>query len=164
MDLRYEEWLPGAVGLKEVVTAYWRVAGNASKVPSSAVLPDGHVELVFNLGDPVGLVGPAYTGDQPHRAVVGPLTRAIRLHYQGRVNTFGIRFHPARGAGFLALSATSLKDKLLPLAQVSGYLDQALSCLLAANWSPDTECCRTALDQVLLQQLASSCPPDMPVT
>ncbi len=60
MDLRYEEWLPDAVGLG-VVTAYWRVAGDASKVPSSAVLPDGHVELVF-----------------------------IRLEYLGPVNTFGI--------------------------------------------------------------------------
>jgi AraC-like DNA-binding protein len=163
MDLRYEEWLPDAVGLKGVVTAYWRVAGDASKVPSSAVLPDGHVELVFNLGDPVGLAGPAYTGNQPDRAVVGPLSRAIRLEYRGPVNTFGIRFHPARGAAFLGQPATSLRDKLLPLGQVCGPLDRTLSCLLAGNWSPDTGSCRAALDEVLLEQLASSSPADTPV-
>jgi AraC-like DNA-binding protein len=143
-----------------VVTAYWRVAGDASKVPSSAILPDGHVELVFNLGDPVGLAGPAYTGNQPDRAVVGSLSRAIRLEYRGPVNTFGIRFHPARGAAFLGQPATSLTDKLLPLAQVSSRLDRSLSCLLAGDWSPDTESCRALLDEVLLEQRASSSPAD----
>jgi AraC-like DNA-binding protein len=163
MDLRYEEWLPDAHGLKKVVTAYWRVFGDASKVPSSAILPDGHVELVFNLGDPVGLSGPAYTGDQPERSVVGPLSCAIRLEYRGPVNTFGIRFHPARGAGFLGRSATSLTDTLVPLAQVSSTLDNSLSRLLAGNWCPEMATCRAALDQVLLEQLAASSPADMPI-
>jgi len=163
MDLRYEEWLPDAAALKGVVTAYWCVAGDASKVPSSAILPDGHVELVFNLGDPVGLAGPAYTGDQPDRAVVGPLSRAIQMEYRGHVDTFDIRFHPARGAAFFGQRGTSLTDKLLPLAQVSGTLDRALSCLLAGDWSPETESRRAALDEVLLEQLASSSPADTPV-
>jgi hypothetical protein len=38
MDIRYDEWLPVAEGLKGVVTAYWRVDGEASQVPSSAIL------------------------------------------------------------------------------------------------------------------------------
>lgn len=160
MDLRYDEWLPDAARLKGVVTAYWRVVGDASKVPSSAVLPDGHVELVFNLGDPVRLAGPAYTGNQPDRCVVGPLSAAISLKYCGPVNTFGIRFHPARGAAFLGHRATALTDKLLPLAQVSSTLDRALSYLFAGNWSPEPEGCRAELDQVLLEQMALSFPED----
>jgi hypothetical protein len=163
MDFRYEEWLPEAAGLKGVVTAYWRVAGDASRVPSSAILPDGHVEVVFNFGDPVGLAGPAYTGDQPDRVVVGPLSRAIHMEYRGPVSTFGIRFHPARGAAFLGQPATLLADKLLPLAQVSSPLDRTLSRLFAGDWSPDTESCRAALDQALLEQLASSSPADTPI-
>jgi len=74
MDLRYEEWLPGP-GLEGVVSAYWRVAGDPSKVPSSAVLPDGHVELTINRGAPVGLAGPAYTGLQPERAEMAAVGR-----------------------------------------------------------------------------------------
>jgi hypothetical protein len=135
VDLRYGEWLP-APGLNGVVTAYWRVQGDASNVPSSAVLPDGHVELVFNFGDPVGLAGPAYTGDQPDRAVVGPLSSAVRLKYRGPVYTFGIRLHPARGAAFLGQPATFLTDKILPLVQVSGTVDHALS-----NQKPDVQNC-----------------------
>jgi AraC-like DNA-binding protein len=163
MDLRYEEWIPDAPALHGIVTAYWRVAGDASKVPSSAVLPDGHVELVFNMGDPVGLVGPAYTGDQPDRAVVGPLSRAIRLEYRGPVNTVGVRFHPARGAAFFGRPATSLTDKLLPLVEVRAVLDRSFSSLLVGNWSPDTKGGRAALDEVLLGQLASSSPTDTAV-
>ncbi len=41
MDIRYDEWLPGP-GLEGTVTAYWRVSGDGTKVPSPAVLPDGH--------------------------------------------------------------------------------------------------------------------------
>jgi AraC-like DNA-binding protein len=163
MDIRYDEWLPAAEGLKGVVTAYWRVDGEGSQVPSSAILPDGHVEVVFNLGYPVGLSGPAYTGDQPNRAVVGPLTQAVRLEYRGPVNTFGIRFHPARGAAFLAKPATSLTDKLLPLAQVSSRLDNTFASLLTADWRSDAEACRAAVDRVLLDELASSSAADMPI-
>jgi len=126
-------------------------------------LPDGHVEIVFNFGDSVGLVGPAYTGDQPARAVVGLLSYAVRLEYRGPVNTFGIRFHPARGAAFLGQRAPALKDKLLPLADLSGSLDRAFSRLFTADWSSEEENSRSALDQVLVEQLASSSPVDTPI-
>lgn len=159
MDIRYEEWLPGR-SLERIVAAYWRVVGDASKVPTSAILPDGHVELVFNLGHPVRLAGPAYTGDQPARAVVGPLSRAIRLKYRGWVSTFGIRFHPARGAGFLGQPAIALTDKLVPLGQVCAPLDRALSRLCVKNGGMETNAGRSALDRVLLQQLPSALPPD----
>lgn len=160
MELRYEEWLPATAGLKRVVTAYWQVVGDGSKVPSAAVLPDGHVELVFNFGAAVGLSGPAFTGDQPPSVVVGPLSQAVKMEYRGPVNTFGIRFHPARGAAFFGQPAPALADKLLPLAQVSAPLDNAFSSLLAPDWSPESQGARAALDHLLLEQLASSSPVD----
>jgi AraC-like DNA-binding protein len=163
MDIRYEEWLPDSSALAALVPAYWRVSGDGSHVPSSAVLPDGHVELVFNLGAPVGLSGPAYRGDQPQRAVVGPLSKALRLEYQGPVDTFGIRFHPARGAGFFGRLATQVVEKLLPLAEVSANLDRAVARLLAEHPNAGSDVFRAALDQVLLQQLPLALPPDTEV-
>jgi hypothetical protein len=112
-----------------------------------------HIELVFNLGDSVYLDGPAYTGDQPERVVFGPLSQAIRMKYGGRVQTFGIRFHPARGAGFLGQTAPTLTDKLVPLAQVCQTLDRSFSQLLAENGSRDTEAGPLALDRMLLGHL-----------
>lgn len=162
MDIRYEEWLPGA-GLEGLVTAYWRVSGDGSNFPPSAVLPDGHVELVFNLGDPVGLAGPAYTGDQPPRTVVGPLSMALRLEYRGRVDTFGIRFHPARGAGFLGKLGTELTETLQPLSEVRPLLERSFIQLLFEQPSPGTSLFRGALDRVLLDQLSSALPADTSV-
>jgi AraC-like DNA-binding protein len=163
MDIRYEEWLSESDRLAGVVTAYWRVFGDGSNVPTSAVLPDGHVELVFNLGDPVGLVGPAYTGLQPDRVVVGPLSKTLRLEYQGPVNTFGIRFHPARGAGFLGRPATELAEKVIPLSQVCASLDRATARLVLDHPGLDSDACRAALDQVLLEQLTLALPADTEV-
>ena len=163
MELSYNEWLPAAVGLRDVVTAYWRVVGNGSQAPPSAVLPDGHVELVCNFGDPVELDGPAFRGLQPDRVVVGPLARAIRLSYTGAVDTFGIRFHPARGAAFFGIAAAALVNQLVIPAQVSSQLDSGLRRLFGAGWNPERENCRTALDGVMLDQLARSLPPDFPV-
>ena len=163
MDILYEEWLPDSPGLAGLVPAYWRVCGDGANVPSSAVLPDGHVELVFNLGAAVGLSGPAHTGEQPRRAVVGPLSKALRLEYRGPVDTFGIRFHPARGAGFFGMPATELVEKLLPLSEVCAPLDRALAPLLAHRPNTKSRAFRTALQRVLLQQLPAAFPPDSAV-
>jgi AraC-like DNA-binding protein len=163
MNMLYQEWLPSAAGLAGLVAAYWRVSGDGLSVPPSAVLPDGHVELVLNLGDPVGLSGPAYSGLQPARAVVGPLSKALRLEYRGQVDTFGVRFHPARGAGFLGKVATALADKLLPLADVRPSLDRELERLLTEHPCPETDAGREAIDRALLGQLPSALPPDLPL-
>jgi AraC-like DNA-binding protein len=157
--IRYDEWLPGP-GLEGIVTTYWRVAGDASKVPSPVILPDGHIELVLNLGDRVALAGPAFTGDQPDRAVVGLLSQTIRMRYGPRVDTFGIRFHPAHGAGFLGQPAPRLTDTLAPLAQICSRLDRVLAQLLTKCGSIETKPSRAALDRVLLQQLPLSLPTD----
>ena len=160
MDIFYEEWLPASHGLAGLITAYWHVYGDGSKIPSSSVLPDGHVEIVFNFGHPVGLSGPAYTGIQPARAVVGPLSKAVRLDYRGSVNTFGIRFHPARGAGFLGKHAHALAERILPLAEVCAPLDEALANLTVEHPCPEAKTYRAALDHVLLDHLPSAPPSD----
>jgi AraC-like DNA-binding protein len=162
VTLAYEEWVPGA-RLRGLVTAFWHVTGNATGVPASSILPDGHVELVFNLGAPVQLDGPQYRGEQPERAVVGSLSKAIALAYSGPVDTFGIRLHPARGAGFFGRSATELTDRLQPLAEVSEELDRALETWAAARPDPAAERDRARLELLLLAQLQHALPADEPI-
>src|SRR5262245_22016295 len=99
MNVDYREWPPCAA-LNGVVLAYWRVAGDGTSVPSPTILPDAYVEIVINLGGVVILEGPAITGSQPARAVVGLLDKAIEMRYPTDVCTFGIRLHPARAAAF----------------------------------------------------------------
>jgi AraC-like DNA-binding protein len=157
VDISYTEWRPSEA-LSGVVTAYWSVTGDGSRVPSPAILPDGHIELVMNLGDSVRLDGPAFTGDQPPRVVVGLLSRAVRMQYGRRVETFGIRLHPAIGSAFLSCRASDLADKICPLAEVCPPLDAALSDVLDAHRDPTSEAARATMDAALTRHL-SSCPP-----
>jgi len=87
-SIDYHEWRPCAA-LNGVILAYWRVAGDGTSVPSPAILPDAFVEIVINLGGAVTLEGPAITGSQPARAVVGLLDTAIDMRYPPEVSTFG---------------------------------------------------------------------------
>ena len=159
MDLSYEEWRPaGETG--GAVTAFWAVAGDGAAIPSPAILPDGHVEIVFNLGDPVSLEGPAFTGGQPARAVVGLLSRAVRMAYRGRVRTFGIRLHPAWAAAVLSAHAADLTDRIRPLADVSPSLDRDLAKAAAARPEVESEPGRSAIEAVLRDRVAYAAPPD----
>jgi AraC-like DNA-binding protein len=91
------------------------------------------------------------------------LTCAVRLEYRGPVSTFGIRFHPARGAAFLGQAATFLTDKILLLAQVSSQIDSSFASVLTADWNPEVDSCRAAVDRILLDQLAVSTAADLPI-
>ncbi|MEZ0227106.1 MAG: DUF6597 domain-containing transcriptional factor, partial [Planctomycetota bacterium] len=162
MALRYDEWLPDPA-LRGPVTAYWRVLGEAEGVPNPTVLPDGHIEIVFNRGDEVALSGPAFTGPQPPRCVVGLLSHALRMEYRGAVDTFGIRLHAARGAAFLGRKATALADALLPLAQVSPALDAAVASIVDRKFSPENPDDLSALERALAQQAPRGTPPDEPI-
>jgi AraC-like DNA-binding protein len=159
MDVRYEEWPPGRA-LEGIVTALWRVTGDPSKMPPSQVLPDGHVELVLNLGAPVDLAGPAFTGDQPRHSVVGLVSCSLRLDYRGPIDTFGIRFHPARGPGFFGLRAPALSEKVLPLGQVCPTLDRSLSNLVAQRGRLESQADRAQLEAILLEQRPRALPQD----
>src|SRR5262249_11983936 len=104
MSIDYQEWPPSAA-LHEMVLAFWSVAGVGASVPSPVILPDAYIEIVLNLGDPVRLLGRAFSGLQPDRCVVGLLESAIEIQYGRSVGTLGIRLHAARAADFLGVPA-----------------------------------------------------------
>src|SRR5438128_2180292 len=83
MALVYEEWRAGET-LRGTVLTFWTVSGEGRSVPSPTILPDAYVEIVINLADRVTLLGPAFSGRQPSRVVVGLLDRAIPMRYGSR--------------------------------------------------------------------------------
>src|SRR5262245_35354720 len=159
MSVDYREWPPDA-DLKDTVLAYWSVVGDGSLVPSPVILPDAHIEVVVNQGAPVTLVGPAFTGMQPARSVVGLLDAAIEIQYGADVNTFGIRLHAARAAALLGVPAHTLTNTLSPLARLSETLDARLSRVLGAHPRLETEDGRAALDASLVEHLRQARPSD----
>src|SRR5262249_12610058 len=155
MSVNYQEWPPGAA-LSGVVLAFWRVVGDGSAVPSPAILPDAYVEIVLNLGQPVALAGPSFTGRQPARAVVGLLDRAIEIQYPSDVCTFGIRLSSACAATFLGVRARLLVNKVQPLGRLSAALDDRLERVLATDPRLESEKARAALETALIEHLESA--------
>src|SRR5262245_41601302 len=159
MGVDYQEWQPDAA-LRGVILAYWSFVADGSSVPSPMILPDAYVEVVLNLGAPVQLVGPAFSGTQPARSVVGLLETAIAIEYGPDVHTFGIRLHAARAAGFLGVPAHTLTNTLTPLAHCSEVLDARLRRVLDSHPQLETVDGRSALDACLVDRLRDAQPPD----
>jgi AraC-like DNA-binding protein len=104
------------------VRCLWTLTGLASaEVEPQPVVPDGCMELVFNLADPFkrkvsGDAGGFHT--QPHEMVVGQLAQPVVIAPTGAVNLVGIRLHPWGASGFLGVPAAELRGELLPLDDV----------------------------------------------
>jgi len=149
--MEYQEFQPSD-GLRGIVLAYWVVVGEGMSVPSPMILPDAYVEIVINFGDPVTLLGPAFTGLQPSRVVVGLLDRAIRMQYGARARTFGIRLHAARAAHFLGVAAARLSNTVTPLNQLAPSCDAQLAQWVRNHPNLQSATARASLDTVLDEQ------------
>ena len=136
--LRYHELAPPA-HLQPYVRCVWRLTGPGSAVSSpEPIIPDGCVELVINLADPfIRNVPGAASHEQPRRLVAGQLSRAITIQPSGRIDLWGVRFHPWSAAAFLGVSGAELRDQLFALDEVSPLLDSAFRGL---GEEPERQC------------------------
>lgn len=105
----------------------WRLRG-ISDGAVEPIIPDGCAELVINVGDP--FVRYSATGSrelQPARLVAGQITRALTVQPSGRIDVWGIRFHPWCANAFLDVPAMELRDQVVALGDASASLDELLS-------------------------------------
>lgn len=112
--MRYREHAPHP-DLLPLVECYWSVRGKAIDPVSHRVLPDGCVDVLFDLSsdaDPMP--------DRPEAAVVGFMTRPLPVVYRGEVELFAVRFRPGRAAGFLGVDTHELTDRVEALDDVWG--------------------------------------------
>lgn len=104
------------------VRCCWTLTGPASpEAEPQPVVPDGCMELVFNLADPFkrkvsGEAEGFHT--QPHEMVVGQLAQPVVIAPTGVVNLVGVRLHPWGASHFLGIPAAELRGQLLPLGDV----------------------------------------------
>jgi AraC-like DNA-binding protein len=83
------------------VECLWSVRsdGALAEPALNRVLPDGCIDLVFDLGGP----------DGPRGYAVGAMTRSLAMRMAGRVEVVGVRFRP--GGAALGLPAGELTDR-----------------------------------------------------
>jgi AraC-like DNA-binding protein len=113
--LKYAEYSPSPT-LARFVKCYWSLKGDAARGARRVerVLPDGCVELVLHLEEPMRRL------DAPHRtghrsAVVGQARRPVLIQLPDRFVTLGVRFRPAGARPFFGPPLCELSDRSWPL-------------------------------------------------
>lgn len=125
--VHYREITPTPT-LAPFVRCIWRLHGTGGSGSAEPIIPDGCAEIVINVGDPfVRHMPDGSWHRQPLRLVAGQITRALTLEPSGRIDIWGIRFHPWCAATFLGASASELRDDLVSLDDVARPLDDAVS-------------------------------------
>ena len=118
MPLSYTEWPPGPV-LDRHVDRLWSLESKTPGTSAHCVYPDGCVELVIHLEEPIQRVTDNGTSSLK-AAVVGQLTGPIGLRLPGGVSTVGARFRPAGARPFLKMPLSAITGRSLSPTDVWG--------------------------------------------
>jgi AraC-like DNA-binding protein len=113
----YREHRPAAA-LRPYVACYWTLRGSAPGDAGHRVLPDGCMDILFDLGA------------QPGARVVGAMTRAIVTAPKPAgewIDLLGVRFRPGEGPSLLGVAAREVRDQALALRDVCGGWGQTLA-------------------------------------
>jgi AraC-like DNA-binding protein len=116
MDIRVH--IPATSQLTEYVTSIWEVFGRQHV--NETILPQGVVEMIFNLGDPMDCLMP----DKPEIFRVplcfiqGVNTQAIQASYPGQQHLFGIRLQPGMVRSLIGIIPSELKNTLIDLTLI----------------------------------------------
>ena len=107
---------------RNVVKTIWRARGTQAEFSEpDPIVPDGCVEIIFNLGD-------LFTGDdgavQPRALLAGQMTRPVVALPTGEVDLLGVRFYTAGAAAALRMPMWELQDRLLDASSVLPGLDR----------------------------------------
>src|SRR5882724_10159209 len=124
--MQYAEAQP-SFRLARYIRCFWQLQDDATVTDSAEpVLPDGSIEIIFNLADPFRRYHADNTVEtQPKAILVGQMRGPAMIQPTGRVSLFGIRFKPCGAFPFLRM----------PLVEVSERIP-SLDCILngrAAN-------------------------------
>lgn len=111
----YREHAPSP-SLADVVQCYWTSRSAAPLVAphASSVLPDGCMDVIFNLGDPP-LPGAQDAALRSY--VIGAMRTPLQVRMAGTVDLLGIRFRPGGAAAFVRAPAGELTDRSVALRE-----------------------------------------------
>jgi|SRR5688572_28972064 AraC-like DNA-binding protein len=97
------------------VKTIWCAQGTREEFAApEPIVPDGCVEIIFNLADPFA----DQRGPQPLDLIAGQMTGPVTAVATGTVDLIGVRFWPGRAGGALRTSMWELRDQLLEASSV----------------------------------------------
>jgi AraC-like DNA-binding protein len=120
MTLAYREYEPSARAAPSV-RCIWKLSGDADDAGGDPepIVSDGCVELVVHRGDPfLQLATNGRLIEQPRAMVVGPTAVPTNVRPTGRIDVVGIRLQPWAAGSLLGISASALRDRIVPLSDL----------------------------------------------
>jgi len=127
--MRYRTY-PPSHPLAQYVECFWTLESQekASTGSPERILPDGCVELIFNLADHFK----RYHFDgaveiQPRTIIAGQMRHYALIEPTGRVKLFGVRFHPGGAHRLLHFSLSELTNKIIGFDEVWSRLGKELT-------------------------------------
>jgi AraC-like DNA-binding protein len=109
--------------ISDSVKAIWCARGTREEFAApEPIVPDGCVEIVFNLGH---RFIHAKTGEvQPRDLLAGQMTGPVVALPTGDVDLIGVRFHTGRAGTALGMAMWELQDRLIAAASVVRHADR----------------------------------------
>ncbi|HZH96429.1 MAG TPA: DUF6597 domain-containing transcriptional factor [Flavisolibacter sp.] len=115
MDARI--YIPVKTQLSEYITSVWEVFGR--KTINETILPQGVIEIVFNLADAMhGYFNSAAAVQAPLCFVQGMHTKVVHVSYTGQQHLFGVRLQPHMVKGLLGILPLELNNRLIDLTLI----------------------------------------------
>ncbi len=115
--------IPFRSALGNYITSIWETAGPG--ISRELILPQGIVEIVFNLSEPMYGILPHknITIAAPDYFIQGWNTHIVNVAYSGQQHLFGIRLQPYMVKPLLGILPSESKDTLIDLSLVKpGFL------------------------------------------
>lgn len=99
------------------VKAIWRARGTKAEFDApEPIVPDGCVEIIFNLGD--RFINAASGELQPRDLIAGQMMRPVVALPTGDVDLIGVRFKTGRAGAALRTPAAELQNQLIAASSV----------------------------------------------
>ena len=132
MGVRYRE-IPPSARLRPIVQSFWTLDHDAAAAPQR-VVPDGHPELILNLGEPFEYLRHGRWHRQPRAFFAGQIRGPLMLRPNGRARILGVRFTPHGAAAVLDPPMYELAGRFTSIDDFAPALHRALDRALD---SPD---------------------------
>ena len=139
-------YLPPPAPLAHIVKTVWYARGTRAEFDhEEPIVPDGCVELIFNLGDRFEQIDASGVRHrQPRDLLVGPSMRPTTAVPTGEVDLLGLRFHPGRTSAFLRAPMWQLTDRIVAMSSVIDRADRLLDDLGGQRFDRRLECLAAA--------------------
>ena len=102
--MAYKQFNPHPA-LADYVDAYWTATGDGNELKTEKILPDGCVDIIFNLGADCKTDNSTFTMQNEKAYLVGTMTRFKETDFYPETNLLGIRFKPAAFSAFYKFSS-----------------------------------------------------------